>query len=599
MNNFFPPKEQDYSYLQVNRGDNLGSIWSSFGLDFQSNLGTMRVAPRMRIASQTSDLANLGLPVAFKYFEGSYFSICGSRLFINTTGANGAWTENAGVGVPTDFTAYSDLEIFAGLIWATSSGNLVSANSSSGAWTDRDNYSTSKYLPLAYFENVPGGRLYYLGTSNEIWSIATDFTIADDPGVEDYCIDLIDIVPSCMKSTDSDIWVGTDFTLGDDGDPEALVLQWDGISNQLTKQYAVKGAAKIQSILIMNSVPYVMDNNGILSKFTGYSFEEVGRLPFNPKNPDDDFVMMNGMIATENNTILVNVNNLNGDNENSIYENLPSGTWEWSEQFGFVHKYAFTYNTNSNTTVTDYGQNRISASGALFDATPFEHGASGWNGQILAGATIYTNGSSTTNAIFFDDTTNAVQKKGYFVTTWFYSEEIQDQWQKLWTTYRKFLTATDSIVMKYRLSEEDPVYANITWVNTTSFTTTTDVSAYAPTSPDTVGYEVEIIQGTGSGSCVHVTSVTNNAGTYTVTLNQAVQGVTTGTAKARFQKWILLNPVNAQNQILSYSEMKIGGTNGVNATGIRIQLKGCMTFTGNGEFYRASLVSNEDIKITS
>jgi hypothetical protein len=75
-----------------------------------------------------------------------------------------------------------------------------------------------------------------------------------------------------------------------------------------------------------------------------------------------------------------------------------------------------------------------------------------------------------------------------------------------------------------------------------------------------------------------------------VTLDTAIAGVTTGTAKARFQKWIKMYPAKNLDQVKSYAQWTIGGTD------TRVQLKICFTFTGNGEFYKSIIISNEDIK---
>lgn len=155
--------------------------------------------------------------------------------------------------------------------------------------------------------------------------------------------------------------------------------------------------------------------------------------------------------------------------------------------------------------------------------------------------------------------------------------------------YKRFKSSSSSIVAKYRCFEEDPVQATITWVNTTSFTTTTDVSAYW-NGTDTGG-EVEVLNGTGAGNCAHITSIVNNAGTYTVTLDTTITGVATGTAVARFQKWIKLFPT-ATGQVKQYTQMAM------NANDVRVQIKLCFTFYGDDEFLKMALFSNEDIKIT-
>jgi len=569
------------------------------GLDFQSNLGTMRVAPRLRISTSTTDDAQLGLPVAFMQSEGWTWAVCGAVIFLKLsgTGINSVWTQDAVTGTPTDCNTSSDLEVFNERLWVTSEDALLSKTSNAGDWTARDSFIAEVCHALTYFGNVPGGRLYYAATENEVWSIDTSDVIADDPGSEDYCIELPETTITCMDATTDSIWIGTDAEDAADANEDALIFQWDGISNQATNTFSVKGAQKVMAIRIMNDVPYCMDDNGILSKFTGYSFEEVGRLPFVTTKPERDYMCKNGMMVTQNNTIQIIIDNQNVDSTTTIYENIPSGVWEWSEQFGFTHKYSFTYNTNAApSTITDYGQNRISAAGAIYDASHVDQDVANANGQLLVGATYFTNASSTSSAIFFDDTLNTIQKKGYFVTTWMSSDEIQDKWEKIWTVYRRFLASTDSIEMKYRLYEEDPVYATITWVNTTSFTTTTNILAYAPTATGfdgTTGGEVEIIRGTGGASCVHITNIAEAGGTYTVTVDSPVTGVTTGTATARFQTWIKLNPKVPQNQILSYSQYAPQ-----KASNTRIQIKGCMTFTGNDEFHKMVVVSNPDISVS-
>ncbi len=594
MKKSFPPEEKDYTYFQLNRGDDTGSIWSSMCLDFQINLGTMRVSPRMKVNASATDDADLGLPIAFMWAFDKYWAICGAKMFVTAGSAspNTAFIEDTTTGVPTNFTVAGDLAIFDDRLWATTNNALFS-KTSSGDWTSRDTISTVNNAPMAFFQNVPGGRLYYVGDSQEVWSIDAANVVADSG---DYSIDLDELV-SCMRATTDSIWIGIDTSGEDHGNQ--LILQWDGISAQLTDTFEVKGASKIQSLVILNDIPYAMDSNGILSKYTGYSFEEVGRLPLNAFKPRTTFVRMNGMTTTKNGTILIAVNNTSINeavgSTASYYENAPSGIWEWSEQFGMVHKYAPGYTTNASSTITDFGQNRVASIGAIYNAQPFLVGTSGENGTLLLGATMYTNASSTLNAILYDDSNDTLQKKGYFVTTWFNSDEIQDKWERLWASYRRFLASTSSITFKYRLYEEEPAYATITWVDTTHFTTSTDITAYGPTATGfngTQGGEVEVIQGTGSGSCVHITDIVNNAGTYTVTIDTAVTGVTTGTAKARFQKWILLNPKQAQEQVNSYSQYGIGGSNN------RIQFKGCMTFTGAGEFFKMDVISNEDIKAT-
>ncbi len=217
---------------------------------------------------------------------------------------------------------------------------------------------------------------------------------------------------------------------------------------------------------------------------------------------------------------------------------------------------------------------------------------------LFVGATYITDATTTTNAIFIDNTDDTVQKKGYFVTIFSFSSEIEEKWSRIWTKYRKFLDANDKMVFKYRTTEVAPLEATITWVDTTHFTTPTDVTAYAPTAAGfdgTTGGEVEVVQGTGSGGCSHITSVTGpSGGNYTVTVDEVYTGAT-GTAKARFQKWIKAGSISAVvGAVKQWEQLAI---NNVNDT--RIEVKCCMTWTGQGEFYKMIVESSLNIKITN
>jgi hypothetical protein len=109
---------------------------------------------------------------------------------------------------------------------------------------------------------------------------------------------------------------------------------------------------------------------------------------------------------------------------------------------------------------------------------------------------------------------------GYFVTPKMFSENVKDIFQKLYLKFRP-LKVDDSIIIKYRSTYKDmPNYVDRagglygTWTDTDTFTTTRDMSAVS------VGDEIEIIAGTGAGITAHIASISLNAGTYTVNLDE-------------------------------------------------------------------------------
>ncbi len=326
------------------------------------------------------------------------------------------------------------------------------------------------------------------------------------------------------------------------------------------------------TMCIKGNIPHVIDARGALLKFTGYDFVEIGRLPrsnvlpYNLESNDSDkWIHPNGFIVTDDGTFLVLVNNLLGNNAAGILENFPSGIWEFSEQNGFVHKYSITYATDS--TLTDYGQNKLSAVGALANMNRYSTSA-GRDGQYVAGVTYYTNASSTQTGVFFDNSIDTQQKYGYFVTSWINALQLKDTWNKICVKFKELVDG-DEIILKYRIKEEDPIYIDITWNDTTSFHTTTDVDGYE-------GYEVEILQGVGSGKCFHVTTISGSS-PWLVNLDETLSGAT-GTAKARLQRWkkiALIDRANIQSEKFTIP----------NCHSERIQIKCCMQFTGPGELH--------------
>lgn len=601
VSNTFPNEEK--VILQNNRSDiyPLGNLWATMSIDLESNLGAIRLTPRLKLNTSSATQATLGVPVVFKYFDSKIWTIAGTRVF-KTTGftPDSPFTEDASTGAQTDYTSdESDAELFNFTLCTTTTDALMSKafdGSGTGAWTSRDVLTAGAPHLTLYFKYR--NRLYYTDEEVKIRSIDTAWATAD-PGV-DYALELnraSDFITSLTSSTQS-IWIGTMNTLNSGA--YGVVYEWDGISAQPTNQYLLK-ANGAMALVNMDQTIYVMDSNGVLSAQTGYAFEEVARLPYGSFKPyrtfsrdNDRFIHPNGMYVTKNGTIRMIINNR--ESSGNVVENIPSGIWEWSKAKGLVHVEPFTYNPAGSTTITDYGQNLIDRVGAI--AAMDTSGSNTTDGTIICGASIYTNATATVNAIFFDNSLDTIQKKGYFVSDWIEADGIEDDWSRLYLTFRKFLNAGDTIVGKYRLDIAAPVQFTLTWVDTTHFTTTTDLSAYAPSAAGYDGYyggEIEILAGTGGASCAHITAI-SGAGTFTVTLDTAITGVTTGTAIGRAQSWKKMlpeiTPTNVPNNVgKSWGNIPINGVNS------RVQLKLCKTWTGQDEIYRWLITSKELINI--
>jgi hypothetical protein len=319
-------------------------------------------------------------------------------------------------------------------------------------------------------------------------------------------------------------------------------------------------------------------------QFSGGGFVEIARLPIprsqalafqTSSSRKDFFVHTHGMTVT-NTGINILVGTRISDDDFSTDEALPSGIWEYTQETGLYHKYSPSYTNTNSSTITDYGQKRIAFEvGALANARSTSQDTP--KASLLAGMSFYS-GTTARYGIFVDDNRDIVQKYGYIILPQILSSSFTETWQSLTPRFRKLLSSTDSIVVKHRVDKTPPVQISLTWVNTSSFTTTTDVAGM-------VGYEVEILSGTGGGKCAHISSVTGS-GTYTVTLDDTFTGVTTGTAVAHVTQWYKDGVYTSQSE--NYNEFSISEKSTV------ITIKICFQITGDWELYDLMLLNQTD-----
>jgi hypothetical protein len=584
------PNRQTKKVTQTNRSKILGDLWASFNLDLQSDLGLIKVSPRLKL--NTGSVSNQGLSVAFEAFDVNVWTIAGTRVFKSSAhNLISAFTEDASTGALTDYDPiYSDLGTFNAVLMSSSTTKILSKaedGAGAGAWTARYSLvSPTSNHKLCYFSKF--NRLYFIDEFTKIKSMDTSYSTATSGSYffshPSYKLGLI----YTIEASDTDIWIGTIVATlpgSNSSFAQASILRWDGItSSSITAEYKVKAKGVLALCRDDRGIMHAIDSRGALLAFNGSGFEEIARLPLNRDylanaitSNYNSFIHPNGFKFTRNGTFIVLVNNLVGDSGGTIKENLSSGIWEYHKDTGFVHRQSLSYTPMAGSVITDHGQNRVSAIGALYEADIYSASASG-KPTIICGANYFTDATTVASGIFIDDPLDTTQKYGYFVTSWIQSQNLKDTWQKLALKYRKLLDSGDKIIVKYRTTEVAATDISITWVNTTSFTTTTNVLGKE-------GYEVEITQGTGSGKCSHITLISNNAGTYTVTVDETYTGVTTGTAKVRVQAWVKCLTIADQT---TESNMTALGK-----TSERIQVKCCLQFTGENELHELAIINKE------
>jgi hypothetical protein len=201
------------------------------------------------------------------------------------------------------------------------------------------------------------------------------------------------------------------------------------------------------------------------------------------------------------------------------------------------------------------------------------------NPICLADAVMNTNSFGNANAfdiliggqqIIGDSTTlratiNAVAKyqenRGYVITPKLLSGQLTDNTRSFSIKFKKLLTEEDKIIIKYRRKDEDkPRWLSqnspaITWTSATTFTSTDDLSKVV------VGDEVEITRGSGAGYLAHVTAISENAGTYTVTIDETIQNIAVNDrAYVVFDNWTKIKTITntSNSNDLGYELIRIG-----------------------------------------
>lgn len=579
-----PPNGQ---WTQQNIGDVRGSLWSSFNLDLTVKKGDTKITRLIHSQSTSADLANLGTPIGFVRIDtgggiqnAPFWTVAGARVFSTSVPfASGAFSQDATSGSPTTCSsAFSDIALFNGSMYVTTTSNAV-YKYNTGTWSNfTAGAADSNVHMLCSYAN----RMYMSRAVSAIVSWNTSDTVATSGQYTLTLPNANENVITFMRAASDRIWIGTMNIYGGQGH----IYSWDGSSGNPVR-YNLNSTG-VAAGIVKDDVLYAVDNNGRLIAFNGGTFVEIARLPnYNrfaftgtTSASNDRWMHPNGMAIVED-KILMLVNTVQSANGSPTEEMCPSGIWEYDKDIGLYHKYSFSYLDRVVESITDYGQSRISVAGGLGYAKNSST-SSGSNGILLAGCRYYTNASSTQYAIFTDDNNDNYLKAGYLVTTKLPAQGIVDAWQALALKYNNLYSASDKIVIKYRMMDDAPVEATITWVNTTSFTTTTDISAYWTSG---TGYEVEIVQGTGAGMCSHITNIVNNAGTYTVTLDETHTGVTTGTAIARFQKWVKIDAASGTTQTMDWFGLS------TTASSSWIQLKVWMLMYGRDELREINLQS--------
>jgi len=177
--------------------------------------------------------------------------------------------------------------------------------------------------------------------------------------------------------------------------------------------------------------------------------------------------------------------------------------------------------------------------------------------ELLIGGNIQAGTSTSLNRNGLFATQTGQENRGYWITPRMESQNVLDNFKSVIKKFKKLVYEEDKIIVKYRTEDNtlpnwvDRTQAPATWVNTTSFTTTQDLSDVV------IGNEVEFVAGVGAGYLAHITDITESSGTYTVTIDETVKNVVADDrVVATFSNWIKLGVItkDTPNNDLGYEQ---------------------------------------------
>lgn len=549
------PNPNNPIFVQTNNGErdvlnsNIAGTWNC---DFTRYPGKVCPSSRLTQVTDTTDEAALEQCSNFVAWDAIYWT--SSEDYTYEGNAAGVFNQDTDINAPGQGsnqdadTDNSDMVVFDGAVLVSLTTQIYRRDDYTNNWT-KDWFSglsggttltsTNPHPmePLLFTPVVAigdGNKVHTAQGSGTYTATANRLTLSANHYVK------------WIRSGLSRAYIGC--TYSGRGDGFGLVYEWDGGDTVPTRVYKMDSFGALSAVTVGDTL-YILTTNGELQVLSGGGFITVARFPFVGKYKnlnvwDGDFnpinVSQRGMTVKDGN-ILINISTqIDADNtlDSSYIEYTPSGIWEYNTKTGsFSHKYS---TTTDKTGAKDMGQWFIPTTADSCPGGIQSTKANRDSSLLLQSGYYINNGSTDKSAIFIDDITDTTKRRARIITNQIFSENKTSQWS-IALKYSKMKNDNDKILVKYRLGCDSnyPIKASVTWASTTSFTTTTDISNAK------VGDEIFVTCGYGGGSSAHITAISEDGGTYTVTLSEAVYGVTaTDTGFVVIENWKMLSSFN-------------------------------------------------------
>ena len=526
-------------WLQTNRGDFDGFMWSSHNLDTQFNHGKAKTANRLKVNLDSVSDADLSTPVGFVFHHSKWWTSAGQYLFNNDGTATGTFVQDTTTNTPNmgaDVSIYSDIISFP--ISATVSWLIVSSQLDLFRKQGTSDWDASTWWQTTLSQAALGTFPHPM----EISRIGAEkLLIGDGPNLR--IITQASAVSTLalgvnqrikwIKSGATRIWIGCVGVVGSGrGMEEGLIYEWDGSSTLPNRSYRT-GCIGTYAGILKDEVPYATMADGQIKAYSGGEFVRVAAFanyysgqpfkgvydPGSSSAANTNFIHPNGMqIVGGEITLLISNELLDG----TFHERVPAGLWKLDDN-GLHHVMPLSVSNS-----VDYGILAIkSGTNTTVPSVGGIKETQQTGSSLFAGGTYDNVSLAIKSAIFHESSSD--NKRSILTTPFFKSPSILSNWQTFFLKHKKNQSAT--FVVKARNGVDTPITGAVTWSSTTQFTSSSDLSTVS------VGDEVLILSGAGAGTTVHITAISYSNPTYTVTVDEAALVSATNQSRVLITNW--------------------------------------------------------------
>ena len=513
-----------------------GEILQSWNVDLEKSEGSVSIAEQASILVDSSDITGMSIPLHFLPTDADtvikWWALSSGKMAkTNSSSPVSGWATDALTSSPTDAVDMVVHEYNGNYqrLVVTRASDIAILNSAGApnAWTASWWVTTLAQTALNSVMPHPVDRLDRLiaiGDGEFIHTIDQSDVVAYKRLAFSSTYKCIAIYPSLTR-----FWFVLQNKIGGKG----IIAEWDGGAERANVIYEINGNPLFG--FIQSDVPYVVTDDGYIHKFNGRGFSIFSQFP-----AKEERLMLSAPASVKNCAIEGDIVNINIAAPLTS-KKMRSGVWALNINTGNIyHRWGLSQYKLSVGTTKDFGQGYVNNIGGL--ASTYS------SGRFLIGALIYTTYNSVSLPAIYRLVDNP--NRGYFVTTFIPSSEIQHYWYNLWIRFNKFISSSESIVTKYRVTEgivnpsTEPLFVTATWVNTTSFTAVIPATVI-------VGNEVEVMSGDNAGCNFHISSFSappDGVSVITVTIDEAAPLASTKAVLVRFDDWIKIgnnNPVSS------------------------------------------------------